>query len=97
MLIIDEFSSAFHNQLEELLISYFMETSTNAQIFIVSHSTNLLSNNIFRPDQEYAVEFHGNDGSCINRFSNEKPREAQNIEKMYVNGIFGEMPVYVNE
>lgn len=62
MLIIDEFSSAFHNQLEELLISFFMETSTNAQIFIVSHSTNLLSNNIFRPDQEYAVEFHGNEG-----------------------------------
>ncbi|NMM64640.1 ATP-binding protein [Clostridium sp. P21] len=97
MLIIDEFSSAFHNKLEELLIRYFMEKSKKSQVFIVSHSTNLLSNSIFRPDQEYAVEFKGNDGSVINRFSNEKPREAQNIEKMYVSGVFGGKPVYEDE
>lgn len=97
MLIIDEFSSAFHNDLEELLIRYFMEKSNNSQVFVVSHSTNLLSNTIFRPDQEYAVEFRGSDGSIINRFSNEKPREAQNIEKMYVSGVFGGKPVYEDE
>mgnify|MGYP000875659683 CR=1 FL=1 len=97
MLIIDEFSSAFHNDLEELLVRYFMEKSNRAQIFIVSHSTNLLSNTIFRPDQEYAVEFRGNDGSFINRFSDERPREAQNIEKMYTSGVFGGKPVYENE
>jgi AAA15 family ATPase/GTPase len=97
MLIIDEFSSAFHNELEELLIRYFMEKSKKSQIIIVSHSTNLLSNSIFRPDQEYAVEFKGADGSVINRFSNEKPREAQNIEKMYVSGVFGGKPVYGDE
>lgn len=97
MLIIDEFSSAFHNELEELLIRYFMEKSKKSQVFIVSHSTNLLSNSIFRPDQEYAVEFKGAHGSVINRFSNEKPREAQNIEKMYVSGVFGGNPVYEDE
>lgn len=97
MLIIDEFSSAFHNELEELLIRYFMEKSKKSQVIIVSHSTNLLSNSIFRPDQEYAVEFKGADGSVINRFSNEKPREAQNIEKMYVSGVFGGKPVYGDE
>ncbi|OAA85094.1 AAA family ATPase [Clostridium coskatii] len=97
MLIIDEFSSAFHNDLEELLVRYFMEKSSKAQIFIVSHSTNLLSNTIFRPDQEYAVEFRGSDGSFINRFSDERPREAQNIEKMYTSGVFGGKPVYENE
>lgn len=97
MLIIDEFSSAFHNELEELLIRYFMEKSNKSQIFLVSHSTNLLSNNIFRPDQEYSVEFNGSMGSTINRFSNEKPREAQNIEKMYNSGVFGGKPVYEHE
>lgn len=94
MLIIDEFSSAFHNELEELLIKYFMHKSNNAQIFLVSHSTNLLSNTIFRPDQEYAVEFRGREGSLVNRFSNMKPREAQNIEKMYKEGTFGGVPLY---
>lgn len=94
MLIIDEFSSAFHNELEQLLIRFFMNKSNKSQIFLVSHSTNLLSNTIFRPDQEYAVEFNGKQGSKINRFSNEKPREAQNIEKMYNSGVFGGVPLY---
>ena len=94
MLIIDEFSSAFHNELEELLVKYFMNNSKNSQIFLVSHSTNLLSNSIFRPDQEFSVEFNDLNGSTINRFSNDKPREAQNIEKMYNSGCFGGVPNY---
>lgn len=94
MLIIDEFSSAFHNALEELLVKYFMNNSKNSQIFLVSHSTNLLSNSIFRPDQEFSVEFNDSNGSTINRFSNDKPREAQNIEKMYNSGCFGGLPNY---
>ena len=96
MLIIDEFSSAFHNELERLLIKYFMNKSKNSQVFIVSHSTNLLSNSIFRPDQEYSVDFFEN-GSVVNRFSNDKPREAQNIEKMYNSGCFGGKPNYKPE
>ena len=42
-----------------LYTSYFMQKSKNAQMIFVSHSTNLLSNSILRPDQEYTVEFHG--------------------------------------
>lgn len=94
MLLIDEFSSGFHNELEELLIKYFMSKSNYAQIFFVSHSTNLLSNSVLRPDQEYAVSFRGSDGSGVNRFSSQQPRNAQNIEKMYNSGIFGGLPNY---
>lgn len=94
MLIIDDFSNAFHNELEALLVKFFIEQSKEAQIFLVSHSTNLLSNAIFRPDQEYAVEFLEEEGTRINRFSNAKPREAQNIEKMYNEGAFGGVPFY---
>lgn len=95
LLILDEFSSGFHNDLEKLLIRYFMKYSTNAQLLFVTHSTNLLSNSILRPDQLYTVEFDTN-GSHINRFSDEQPREAQNIEKMYLGGVFGGLPRYEN-
>ena len=78
------------------LSKYFMKKSKNSQLFIVSHSTNLLSNSIFRPDQEYAVDFT-NEGSIVNRFSNDRPREAQNIEKMYNSGCFGGKPNYKPE
>lgn len=94
MLAIDEFSSGFHNQLEELLIKYFMKNSKNSQLFLVSHSTNLLKNTVLRPDQEYAVHFDGENGSKIRRFSDEQPRNAQNIEKMYNSGVFGGLPNY---
>ena len=94
IILIDEFSSGFHNELEDLLVRYFMEKAAHAQMLFVSHSTNLLSNSIFRPDQEYSVEFQKESGSFIKRFSSEQPRSAQNIEKMYVSGVFGGLPDY---
>ena len=94
MLLIDEFSSGFHNCLETLLVRYFFEEAKDSQMIFVSHSTNLLSNSLLRPDQEYAVEFNGKEGSSVIRFSKEKPRLAQNIEKMYVSGVFGGLPQF---
>ena len=95
MLIIDEFSNSFHNELEELLVKVFMKNSKKSQLFLVSHSTNLLSNTIFRPDQEYSIDFDGEEGSIVNRFSDSKPRETQSIEKMYNSGCFGGSPEYL--
>ncbi len=94
MLLIDEFSSGFHNELEELLVKYFMNTAKRSQIIFVSHSTNLLSTSLLRPDQIYSVEFDGQSGSSIKRFSDEQPRVAQNLEKMYLSGVFGGLPKY---
>jgi hypothetical protein len=94
MLLIDEFSSGFHNELEELLVKYFMNTSKKSQMIFVSHSTNLLSTSLLRPDQIYSVEFDGQNGSRVKRFSDEQPRVAQNLEKMYLSGVFGGLPKY---
>lgn len=94
MLLIDDFSGAFHNDLESLLVRYFMEKSNHSQLLFVSHSTNLLSNSILRPDQEYSVEFRNGEGSSVKRFSSEQPRSAHNIEKMYLSGVFGGLPDY---
>ncbi len=92
MIIIDEFSSGFHNILEEKIIRYFMKNSKHSQLFLVSHSTNLLTNTLLRPDQIYTVDFEKNKGSKINRVSDSKPREAQNLEKMYLSGVFNGIP-----
>ena len=93
LLLIDEFSSGFHNLLEEKLILKFMEMSKNSQLIFSSHSTNLLDSRILRPDQIYAVNFDKN-GSHVIRFSDESPRESQNFEKMYLSGKFGGLPLY---
>ena len=94
MIIVDEFSSGLHNELEEALIKYFFNNSSNSQIFFTSHSTNLLDTSILRPDQIYSFKFDSKEGTLIKRFSDENPRESQNIEKMYLNGVFDGMPKY---
>lgn len=94
MLILDDFGSGFHNELEECFIKYFFHYAKNSQLFFTSHSTNLLNNTILRPDQIYSVNFDGKNGSVIKRFSEEMPRESQNVEKMYLNGVFDEVPRY---
>lgn len=93
MLAIDEFSSGFHNDLEELLVKYFYEKCPNGQLFFVSHSTNILKTSIIRPDQVYAVDFDDK-GSVITKFSSHGMRESQNMEKMYLSGAFGGLPLY---
>ena len=95
ILAIDEFSSGLHNKLEELLIRYFNKHSVNSQLIFVSHSTNLLKTSLLRPDQIYSVDFD-KDGSFLRRFSDDKPRETQNLEKMYLSGAFGGIPLYEN-
>jgi AAA15 family ATPase/GTPase len=94
MLIVDEFSSGLHNDLEEFLVKYFMWYAKNAQLFFTSHSTNLLANHLLRPDQIYIIEFKDANGSTKSRISDFKPREAQNIEKMYLGGVFEGLPNY---
>ena len=94
MLILDDFGSGFHNELEECFIKYFFHYAKNSQLFFTSHSTNLLNNTILRPDQIYSVYFDGKNGSIIERFSDEMPRESQNVEKMYLNGVFHGMHRY---
>lgn len=98
MLIIDEFNAAsFHNELEELLIRYILTNSNESQLIIATHSTNILKTSLFRPDQIYSVDFKGNEGSVLKRFSSESPRQSQNLEKMYLSGIFDGIPNYRNK
>ena len=94
MLVIDEFGNSLHNKLAEKIIKFFMEKSSNSQMFLTSHDTNLLSNSILRPDQINLLTFMGAQGSKVERISQYKPREAQNLEKMYLGGMFEGLPSY---
>lgn len=94
MLIIDEFGNSLHNKLAEKIIHFFMTKSIKSQLFFTSHDTNLISNSVLRPDQIHVVTFEGKDGSKVRRISTYRPREAQNLEKMYLGGMFEGLPIY---
>lgn len=97
LLIIDNYGLGLDNGVEERLLKYFFRHSNNSQIFLASHSTNLLNNTLLRPDQIYSICFDSKKGSILKRFSDEKPRESQNIENMYLNGTFDALPRYTNK
>ena len=94
MLVFDEFGNSLHNRLAEKIIKFFMENAQNSQMFLTSHHTNLISNSVFRPDQINLITFENANGSKIKRLSQFKPREAQNLEKMYLGGMFEGLPIY---
>lgn len=94
MLIIDEFGNSLHNRLAEKIIKFFMNNAAGSQFFITSHHTNLISNSVLRPDQVNLVTFEAMKGSAVKRLSQFKPREAQNLEKMYLGGMFEGLPIY---
>lgn len=94
MLVIDEFGNSLHNRLAEKIVRFFMKEAENSQMFITSHDTNLISNSVFRPDQINLITFENYNGSKVERISKYKPREAQNLEKMYLGGMFEGLPLY---
>lgn len=94
MLVFDEFGNSLHNKLAEKIIKFFMKNANASQMFITSHHTNLISNSVFRPDQIDLITFKAPEGSKIDRLSQFKPREAQNMEKMYLGGMFEGLPLY---
>lgn len=94
MLVFDEFGNSLHNKLAEKIIKFFMKNAKASQMFITSHHTNLISNSVFRPDQINLITFKDSKGSKVDRLSQFKPREAQNMEKMYLGGMFEGLPLY---
>lgn len=93
MLLIDEFGGGMHNKLTELIVNYLFKETNNNQIFVVTHETNLLKTNIIRPDQVFVIDYDV-DGASISKASDQSPRESQNLEKMYLSGVFGGIPIY---
>lgn len=96
MLLIDEFGGGLHNKLTELIVNYLYKNTKNTQNFIVTHETNLLKTTIIRPDQVMIIDYD-KEGSKITKASKESPRESQNLEKMYLAGVFGGIPQYENQ
>jgi AAA15 family ATPase/GTPase len=94
MLVFDEFGNSLHNKLSKKIIKFFMRNANTSQMFITSHHTSLISNSVFRPDQINLITYKSPKGSKTDRLSQFKPREAQNMEKMYLSGMFEGLPFY---
>jgi len=95
VLVIDEVERSLHPILAQSLVALFNHPDTNpnrGQLIFTTHSTNLLSSGVLSRDQIWFVEKDKFGASNLYPLTDFHPREAENLEKGYLQGRYGAVP-----
>jgi hypothetical protein len=82
---IDEFDAFYHHELAEMIIKLLLE-ETDVQIVLSTHNTDLISNDLLRPDCYYYM--NDNKINALSSLTEKELRKAHNLQKMYKAGAF---------
>lgn len=85
LLFIDEFDCSYHFSLSEKIVKKLKELP-NTQVILTTHNTNLLSNDLIRPDCGFVI--NGKNIKSLNKLTKKEIREVHNLEKLYLSGHF---------
>lgn len=81
---IDEFDAFYHFKLSKAVCERLFKL--NCQVFLTSHNTLLLSNDLLRPDCDFIIE--NNTIRSLHDCTPKELRQGHNIEKLYRGGAF---------
>ena len=81
----DEFDAFYHFELSENIVK-LLKKLTDTQIIMTTHNTDLLSNDILRPDCYYWLD--NGHISALNQLTEKELRKAHNLQKMFKAGCF---------
>ncbi|MDO4792543.1 MAG: ATP-binding protein [Filifactor alocis] len=84
---IDEFDAFYHFKLAQNLVKKIREIP-DVQIFLSSHNTDLISNELLRPDCYFMIE--NNTIQPLSDKTHKELRKAHNLQKMFKAGAFDE-------
>jgi AAA15 family ATPase/GTPase len=96
-LIVDELDTSLHPQLLRHLVRLFNHPTTNpkgAQLIFSTHDTSLLDTDLFRRDQIWFMEKDAELASHLYPLTDFSPRKGENLEKGYLQGRYGALPVF---
>ena len=85
LVFIDEYDAFYHFELSQELVKQLKQLS-KTQVFLSTHNTDLLSNDILRPDAYFIIE--DNEIRSLDKCTDKELRRAHNIQKMYKAGSF---------
>ena len=83
----DEFDALFHYEMSERFLNYFKQNYPKCQMIFTTHNTNLMSNDVMRPDCLFILSQKGAI-TPLNKATTRELREGHNLEKMYISGEF---------
>lgn len=86
-IFIDEFDAFYHTDLSIAVIRKLM-MERNIQVIFTSHNTDIISNELLRPDCYFILEDNVIQPFC--NLTDKSLREAHNLQKMYKAGAFYE-------
>lgn len=103
VLLIDELESSLHPLLGQAIVRLFNSKKDNpndAQLIFTTHDTNLLGTIVgetaLRRDQVWFVEKDKDGGSNLYPLTDYKPRNSENLERGYLQGRYGAIPLLGN-
>ena len=82
---IDEYDAFYHFELSQELVRLVRSLKTT-QVFLSTHNTDLLSNDLLRPDAYFIIE--NNKIRSLDNKTDKELRKAHNLQKMYKAGSF---------
>jgi hypothetical protein len=97
VVIIDELDRSLHPQLSyKLLQLFFEDSSSESQLIATTHEEHLLDLELLRRDEIWFIEKDRSGASHLYSLEEFAPRYDKNIEKGYLMGRFGAIPVFGN-
>lgn len=83
----DEFDAFYQYEMAERLVKYFKANYPETQVIMTTHNTNLMSNDLMRPDCLFILSRSGRITALCDATEREL-REGHNLEKLYIGGEF---------
>ena len=97
ILFIDEFDSSIHPNLLKALIENIHHNKkvnkTGFQLIVTTHDSSLIDSHLFRRDQIWFTEKNNNGESILYPLTDYKPRNDESLEKGYLAGRYGAIPI----
>lgn len=94
--IVDELDRSLHPNLTYKFIEFFYEIAAkkNIQLIFTTHESKIMDLNLVRQDEIWFIEKNKENESKIYSLENFKERYDKRIEKAYLDGRYGAIPVF---
>ncbi len=100
LMVVDEFGSIIHPNITRAIIKLFQNKEfnhANAQLIFTSHDNTLQRKNLMRRDQIWFTQKRKDGSTELYPLSDFSPRGDLAIDKAYLDGRFGAIPIIPNE